>query len=117
MQVERRSAPRFELGFETNILSNTGRLIGKGLMYDISITGLSFLTNEDTDLQDEQYIAEFSIFQHEVFKLPVKFVRSTEKSRSEEYKYDHAFLFNCDHGSEEIEKLTLSLFKYNMGRK
>ena len=137
---DRRGAPRFEASFTTKIykllpnepnqlgsfvcegitqdISITGlAIICEGITRDISISGIAFFTNEELGSHNERYIAEFSIMEPDVFQLPVKFVRSTEVSRSDKFIYDYAFLFNCDPNSEEISKLTLSLFKYNMNRK
>ena len=123
-ETNRRSAPRIKTGIATRIYeteadaaNKTGKLISEGVTFDISITGISFLTNERLKLHSGSYVVEFSLFQPDIFYLPVKYVRNEDNPRSNEYNYDYAFMFACEHDSLEVGKLTQSLFRYKMGIK
>ena len=123
-KTNRRGAPRIKAGIATKIYElaegapkKAGKLIGEGVTYDISITGVSFLTNRKLDLLSGLYVVEFSLFPPEVFHLPIKYVRSGDNPRSSEYEFDYAFMFACEHNSPDINSLTHTLFRYKMDMK
>jgi len=119
--TNRRLAPRYQVNIEAKICklapnkpNNTGAVICGGLIHDISITGVSFLSNEEFNNQDEICIVKFSFLSEETFYLPVKLIRTGEFPRNIEYKNDYAFLIDYENNPEELQKLTLALFKFKM---
>ena len=117
-KTSRRKAPRIEMGISAEIFGKTpgggeGPLL-VGTTNNISTTGLSLFAQDKVALPDGQYVAEFTLIQPEKISLPVKFIRMGDAPQSVQYRYDYAFLFDCENDSEGIRNLTLSLFRYKM---
>jgi|GEM_PF-3399594 len=120
-KIDRRGAARVKAGIPTKIYeidenaeNKCGKLVAEGLTYDMSISGVSFLSNERLNLHRNNYTVEFSLFPPEVFHLPIRYVRSADNPRSDKFNFDYAFMFTSEYSSDCVARLTKALFRFKM---
>lgn len=85
-----------------------------GIMHDVSRGGLTFLSNEKIPLVLRKvYLSEF-IVNGITFRLPVEYVRGSERSLSPLYRYDYAFMYNGENLTDDLNRMTLALFEQQL---
>ncbi|MCL2189550.1 MAG: PilZ domain-containing protein [Defluviitaleaceae bacterium] len=118
----RRSAHRLQIQMPVRVYEKDetkpeqrGSLFCEGVMYDISRGGLTFLSSERLKLELRSvYIAEYEINKI-LFRMPVEFVRVSERGLSPIYRFDYAFMYSGGEAiKEELNRMTLALFEHQL---
>jgi hypothetical protein len=118
----RRSAHRLQIQIPIQIFEKDdekplqkGENICEGITYDISRGGLTVLSNERLKLELRKvYITEYEI-NKTIFRMPVEFVRVSERGLSPMFRLDYAFMYSGGETlKEELNRMTLALFEHQL---